>query len=166
MSLYIFDKDGTLVDKVQELPKIARTAVRPEEQVLLPGVFEKLAALRDAGHTIAIATNQGMVARGLISLEDANQLVENCAEKVGGVAAWRLSPYDPHAPKKLKGQANPYARDDVTRKPNPGMIIDLMNALGAPASDTIMVGDSKKDRQAAEAAGVLFIPAKKFFKIK
>lgn len=166
MSLYIFDKDGTLVSKIFEIPKVKRTPLTPEEQVLIPGVFEKLAELRQAGNTLAIATNQSMVAEGLISLDEANRLVENCAAKVGGVAGWRLSPYGPRAPKKLHGKLNPYARDDISRKPNPGMILDLMQTLGFSASDTIMIGDSNKDRKAAEAAGVTFIRAKKFFKKK
>ncbi len=138
----------------------------PEEQVLVEGVYEKLAELRAAGHALAMASNQSSVAKGFLTMEEAEGLMENCAEKVGGIDAWRFCPYSPKSPPKLNGEDNPFACDHAWRKPNPGMLIDLMNELGYPANDTYMIGDSKKDRQAAENAGVKFIPAKEFFQFK
>jgi D-glycero-D-manno-heptose 1,7-bisphosphate phosphatase len=163
MSLYIFDKDGTLLQHLRNKAGLKRTPVRPEEQVLRPMVFERLAALRAEGHKIALASNQGLVARGKISLEQAEKLLENCTAKVGGVNAWRLSPYSPHAKKELDGKPNPYARDDPTRKPRPGMVLELMKELGFAPGETWMIGDSKLDREAAKAAGVHFMRASRFF---
>ena len=163
MSLYIFDKDGTLLEHTRNQLGVKRTPLRPEEQVLRPAVFERLAALRADGHSIALASNQGIVARGLITEDQAAKLMENCAAKVGGVNAWRFSPYSPHAKKKLHGKPNPYARDDSTRKPRPGMILDLMKELGFGPADTWMIGDSRLDREAAKAAGVRFMRASRFF---
>lgn len=166
MSLYIFDKDGTLVQKKPLSEGLVRTPLKPEEQVLEEGVYEKLAGLRAAGHTLAMASNQSAVAKGLLTMEQAEELMANCAEKAGGIDAWLFCPYSPKSPQKLNGEDNPYACDHAWRKPNPGMLIDLMNKLGYPANDTFMIGDSKKDRQAAENAGVKFILAKEFFKFK
>ena len=163
MSLYIFDKDGTLLQHVRSQVGAKRSPLRPEEQVLRPVVFERLAALRADGHAIGLASNQGIVARGLISLEEAEKLMENCAAKVGGVNAYRFSPYSPHAKKVRDGKPNPYARDDPTRKPRPGMILELMNELGFAPADAWMIGDSKLDREAAHAAGVWFMRASRFF---
>jgi len=163
MSLYIFDKDGTVVATLRAVGVASRPPLRCEDQVLKPGVFEKLAALRAAGHRLALATNQEAVANGLLSLEQAETLVKNCAAKLGGVDAWRVCPFAPHAKRKLHGQPNPYARDDETRKPHAGMILDLMAVLGSTPADTIMVGNTHKDRAAAKAAGVRYIPASKFF---
>src|SRR5215216_442209 len=101
MSLYIFDKDKTLLRHVRSRFLFHRPPLKPEEQILRNGVFEKLAELRAAGHQIAIATNQSAVAHGLITLVEAEELAKNCAAKIGGVAAWRLSPYDPRAKKRL-----------------------------------------------------------------
>ncbi len=163
MGLFIFDKDGTLVNN-HNCAKIPHNPTRPEEQVLLPGVFEKLADLRSGGHRLAIATNQSMVAHGTITMEEAQELVENCAAKAGGMNAWRISGYSPRGKQRIKGAENPYARDDETRKPHPGMLFELMAELGFTPDETTMVGDSKKDRNAAHAAGVKFIWAKYFFK--
>jgi D-glycero-D-manno-heptose 1,7-bisphosphate phosphatase len=164
MSLYIFDKDGTLLHNVRRYLILQRTALKSEEQVLRPGVFEKLEELRAARHQIAIATNQSAVAMGFITLQQAEELVKNCAAKVGGVSAWRFSPYDPRAKKELNGKTNPYARDDETRKPHPGMILQLMQELSSSPTQTFVVGNRKMDKKAAEAAGVVYIDEKKFFR--
>lgn len=163
MTLYIFDKDGTLVRFERRFLRAPTPTLKVEDQVLLPGVFEKLAQLRAEGHHIAIASNQPMVAAGQISLAEAQQLMENCAAKVGGVSAFRFSPFSPHAQKVLHGRPNPYARDDESRKPRPGMILELMAELQHTPADTVMVGNAKTDRQTAKAAGVRFQTAKKFF---
>jgi D-glycero-D-manno-heptose 1,7-bisphosphate phosphatase len=164
VSLYIFDKDKTLLRHIRSRFFFRRSPLKPEEQILKKGVFEKLAELRAAGHQIAIATNQPVVAYGILSLEEAEELVKNCADKIGGVSAWRLSPYEPRAKVSLRGKPNPYARDDETRKPHPGMILQIMDELGASPKETFMVGDKKMDKKSAKAAGVRFIDEKKFFK--
>ncbi len=166
MSLYIFDKDGTLISYVQSRFIIHRPALKCEEQVLRQGVFEKLAELRAGGHKIAIATNQSAVAHGVISLKEAEELVENCIAKIGGASAWRLSPFDPKGKKELNDQPNPYAQDDGTRKPHPAMILQLMEELKSSPAETFMVGDRKADKECAEAADVTFLDAKEFFEFK
>jgi hypothetical protein len=55
------------------------------DQILKPGVFEKLAELREQGHTLAIASNQKAVAKGWMTLAEAEELMTICAKKVGGV---------------------------------------------------------------------------------
>ena len=165
MSLYIFDKDGTLVQRLRKYWLFKHSPLKMEEQILIPGVFEKLAELRAAGHQLAIATNQPAVARGLISLQEAEELVKNCAAKVGGVDAWRLSPFHPLALKTLHGKPNPYARDDDTHKPHPGMILDLMRELHSVPTDTFMIGDKRVDKKCAHAAGATFIAYDEFFNV-
>ncbi len=164
MSLYIFDKDGTLVKGAGLQDKRIRNPLNPAEQVLRPHVFETLAQLRSQGHTLAIASNMSMVANGLITPQQAEALMIDCVMKVGGVNAWRYCGFSPRAKKHLDGQPNPFARDDECRKPHTGMIEELMHTLGFSKEDTIMVGNAKSDEQAAQAAGVRFINAKEFFK--
>ncbi len=166
MSLFIFDKDGTLIKGAGLSDRQIRNPLKPEEQMLKMNVFEKIAELRSQGHVIAIASNMSAVAKGLLTMEQAEELVRNCAAKIGGVAAWRLCGYSPKARKAINGQPNPYARDDECRKPHPGMILSLMEELGFGPKDTYIVGNKKDDEQAAQAAGVFFIRAQSFFKKK
>ncbi len=164
MSLFIFDKDGTLVKGSGISDRKVRNPLKPEEQMLRMNVFEKIAELRRQGHVIAIATNQSSVARGLITIEQADELVRNCTDKIGGVDTYRFCPYDPKGKKTLNGKPNPYARDDENRKPHPGMVLSIMEELGFAPKDTYMIGDKKVDEEAARAAGTFFIYAKDFFK--
>ena len=154
--LYIFDKDGTLVGGAGNRP-----ANIPEEQKLLPNVVQKISALKMAGHKIAIASNQGGVAWGFISSDQAENLVLDAAHKIGGVDSYRFSPYDPKAQKKNPNSV--FAQDHESRKPRAGMIISLMDELGYSPSETVMVGDMESDELAAEKAGCSFAWAKDFF---
>jgi len=151
MSLYIFDKDGTIVGGLGDRP--ANTIA---EQKLLPGVAEKCAELRAQGHTLAIASNQGGVALGYLTKIDAEALVADVARMIGA-ASWTCCPHHP------KGTQKWFAKDCPRRKPAPGMLLDLMRRLGFHASKTIYVGDMDSDREAAKAAGVKFVWAKDFF---
>ena len=152
--LYIFDKDKTLVSGPDNRP-----ANTPDEQQPLPGVIETIAALRAAGHKIAIASNQGGVAWGFITVAQAQTLVKDAATKIGGVDFWRCSCYDERA--KAKNLDSPYARKSYRRKPRPGMLKELMRVAGT--TDAVMIGDSEDDRKAAESAGIAFEWADKFF---
>lgn len=49
------------------------------------------------------------------------------------------------------------------RKPNPGMLIQAMKVLDCTPDETLMVGDSEEDRQAAANAGCAFQYAWEFF---
>ena len=59
-------------------------------------------------------------------------------------------------------RSNPYTRDDPSRKPHPGMLLELMDELGHFAADTVMIGDESLDREAARAAQVRFVHADAF----
>lgn len=149
--LYVFDKDLTLVDGSEGRP--ANTIA---EQQLLPGVAEKCAQLSAKGHALAVASNQGGVAYGFLSEEEAGQLVEHAAQLIGA-SAWRVCPHHP------KGRVRGYNVACSCRKPAPGMILEIMQELGYERDETIYVGDMESDEQAARAAGVRFEWAKDFF---
>lgn len=46
---------------------------------------------------------------------------------------------------------------DTKEKPDPDLVLRALAAVGAGADEAIMLGDSKFDRMAAEAAGVRFV---------
>ena len=168
-----YDKDGTLVAGVPKADGKTRPANKPEEQILLPGVARKICQLRSQGHLIAIASNQGGCAWGVMTTNEAELLMKDCADKIGGVNAMIYSPYDPKAAGTPRADAR-YAIDHENRKPKPGMITHIMRVLeihnGDPMLPTwyekmpvVFVGDQESDRQAAAAAGVEFVWAQDFF---
>lgn len=154
MILYIFDKDNTLVKPVG--PNNNMPASKPSEQVLYDGVLEKCSELREQGNVLAIASNQGGVAFGLVNREDALAMMQDTADKIGA-SLFALCAVHP------KGEKLGMVRNSIYRKPGPGMIQYLMDALGFAPQDTVYVGDLDSDREVAEAANVKFEWADKFF---
>jgi D-glycero-D-manno-heptose 1,7-bisphosphate phosphatase len=171
MKLLICDKDGTLTE-----PMTGKTFPdSPTDQKLIPRVADILKLYRQTGWTIAIATNQGGVAAGYKSLNEAIDELKFCLSlcypcvSLGllcpdagnicwGVAAeggpretWR-SPNWQHwqIPYKLQ-----------YRKPGPGMLIaakELLNPFSNEGFEQVLfVGDQNTDQESAAAAGVNFM---------
>jgi D-glycero-D-manno-heptose 1,7-bisphosphate phosphatase len=150
--LIIFDKDGTLA----EGPEERRPPNTLAEQVVLPGVIEKCAVLRQRGVRLAIATNQGGVAFGYMSEGTAWDLLRTVAQRIDA-EAWILCPHHPH------GTIERYRGDCDCRKPRPGMLLDLMQYFDVPRGETLHVGDRDIDREAAARARCDFAWADAFF---
>lgn len=155
--LYIFDKDGTLVRSVvNEKTGKSHAPNSLETQDYFADVAAKCWSLRSAGHTLAVASNQGGVAFGIFPADEAELLVSSAAIFIGA-AGYRVCFYHP------KGKLAPYNADSYNRKPQPGMIESLMHEFGFHPQDTTVVGDWEDDRKAAEAAGCAFEWAHTFF---
>lgn len=93
---------------------------------LFPGVREVIAALHAGGYWLAVAT--GKSRRGL-----------DLALGQSGLAHYF------HASR---------CSDETFSKPHPQMLIEIMERLGVPPAQTVMVGDSLHDLQMANNAGV------------
>lgn len=136
--LYIFDKDHTIVEN-----KNGDTFInRVEDQVLMPGVAEKCTELRAAEYILAVASNQGSIPFDIMTYAQAQEIVAHAA----GLIEASLFIFCPHHP---KGK-NKYAIECFCRKPQPGMLIDLMEM--AEVRGCTFIGDREEDRGAAEAA--------------
>lgn len=155
--LVIFDKDGTLCKSVVSATGKSGPPNRIEDQDYFDDVKPKCEALIAEGCVLAVASNQGGVAFGIFSADEAELLVASAAMYIRA-SAYRVCFFHP------KGKVKPYVGDSWNRKPNPGMIESLMTDLGFKPSETVMVGDWDSDRQAAAAAGVEYIPENVFFK--
>lgn len=159
MTLYIFDKDGTLCRGVPSSGSRGSKTHAPnrlEDQVYFDDILPVIAELKRGGHKIAIASNQGGVAFGIFSEEVARSLVEAAAHHIGA-DTFRVCCYHP------KGNTPPYNADHPDRKPNTGMLISIMNELEYSPAQTIMVGDWATDEEAAQDAGCEFVWADEFF---
>ncbi len=155
--LIIFDKDGCLCKSVTD-SKSGKTHApnRLEDQEYFEDVALMCAELIAAGNTLAVASNQGGVAFGIFAADEAELLVSSAAEYIGA-KAYRVCFYHP------KGHVAPWNTEHRNRKPNPGMIQELMAQFHVSPSNTIVVGDWKSDKEAAEAAGCGFVWAHEFF---
>jgi D-glycero-D-manno-heptose 1,7-bisphosphate phosphatase len=151
--LYVFDADGTLRrTTVPGLP----CPNAPGEWELVPGVRERLARIRwgEDGARFGVATNQGGVGLGYLSLARARSLLEEMVWEAFGVRPPRgsieICAHAPHAA-------------CACRKPEPLMLKRLMRRFGVTAQQTLYVGDMESDYEAARRAGARFLWAHQFF---
>jgi D-glycero-D-manno-heptose 1,7-bisphosphate phosphatase len=145
MSLIILDRDGVINEDSPEYIK------RPEEWFPILGSLEAMARLTQAGHTIAIATNQSGIGRGYYDLA-----------ALAAIHAKMLSALKSHG-----GQVDcvcfcPHRPEDECqcRKPKPGLFQQIGQLLQADLHQAIAVGDSVRDLQAAHAVGCTLIGVK------
>lgn len=166
--LHIFDLDGTLTETW--------------EATILSGVVDRVCALK--GH-LAVATNQAGVGWHVVegepyprASEVGRRLVE-VAEAVPRLkdALWLLAIGDERVslPKeRWQGLAEAVVRaasplqvrlssDLSWRKPRPGMLLTACETFDVRRDEAIFVGDHQTDAEAAEAAGVDFAEADRYF---
>ncbi|HEX8338163.1 MAG TPA: HAD-IIIA family hydrolase [Pyrinomonadaceae bacterium] len=152
VKLYIFDADGTLRrTTVEGLP----CPNRPGEWELIPGVRERLAEIDWGRARFGVASNQGGVGLGYLSLAAARRLLGDMVVEAFGVTkpppgSVELCPHAPHA-------------GCPCRKPGPEMLLRLMRRFDVKPEETLFVGDMDKDEGAARAAGTRFAWAHEFF---
>lgn len=114
------------------------------EWVAIPGALAGIARLTEAGYLLGICSNQSGVGRGLItqsSLAHIEQKMMRAVQEAGGSIHSIL--YCEHRPSEAC----------ACRKPKPGMLLSAMAELRAKPEDTLFIGDSLSDIQAAKAAG-------------
>ncbi|NBD34391.1 MAG: HAD-IIIA family hydrolase [Chloroflexi bacterium] len=163
--LFIFDLDGTLIERVQEPDGGTRPANTPDEVKLLPGVKKKIAELREQRHIVAIATNQGGVAWGFTTEENVWSVLNEVDKQCGRQFCSRKACfYDPSARHGLLDTRPEYASHTIFRKPWPGMLFQIMMELDFDQDDVFYIGDQPSDLETANRAGVKFRNAEFFFK--
>lgn len=182
MKLCILDKDGTIVS-----PASGQTFVQsPEDQILLPGVAERIAAMRADDWLFVICSNQGGVYAGYKSMQDT---IAEMRFACGLIGCWEsyFCPCDPKTDGDYcievsqRGDQNYWFSrewngtklvDDLVwdmsydmahsigfRKPSPGMLRIAIEKRARKPKDILMIGDRPEDKAAAEAAGTRFLDA-------
>ncbi|NOX75408.1 MAG: D-glycero-beta-D-manno-heptose 1,7-bisphosphate 7-phosphatase [Gammaproteobacteria bacterium] len=138
MRLVILDRDGVINEDSDDFIK------SPDEFVPLPGSLNAIARLKQAGFTVAVATNQSGLARGLF---DQNTL-EAMHRKLQDLLAERSAHIDgifhcPHGPDQ----------GCDCRKPKPGLLKQISARFSLPLAGVPVIGDSLRDLEAARAVG-------------
>ena len=138
MKLVILDRDGTINHDSDEYIK------SPAEWTPIPGSLEAIARLHQADYRVVVATNQSGIGRGLFDTETLSAIHDKLQRALGQVGG-RIDAFFfcPHKPDE-------HCR---CRKPQPGMLLEVARRFNVPIEDAYMVGDSRKDLEAAAAAG-------------
>lgn len=155
--LYIFDADGTLREchnPKQPCPN------KPDEWRFRPNVFKVILPLFDVTARPAkmgIASNQAGVAYGYLSLGMAFSLLWDLYS--------HFVPARKHAEIHGLIQLCPHAIEAGCRcrKPEPQMLLAIMDHANVPPSKTLYVGDMDSDAKTAKNAGCDFMWEHDFF---
>ncbi|MDZ7925450.1 MAG: D-glycero-beta-D-manno-heptose 1,7-bisphosphate 7-phosphatase [Marinagarivorans sp.] len=139
------DRDGVVNINYDYVYKI-------DEFDFIPEVFEVCHAAINNGYQIFIVTNQSGIGRGFYSEEDFGMLTQwMIAEFLARGIKIQKVYFCPHHPTQAQGV---YLKNCDCRKPKAGMLLAAMNEFAIDPAQSLMLGDSQTDMQAAAAAGV------------
>ena len=140
-----FDRDGVLNRDIGYLHQ-------PDEVEWLEGAQAAVRLCNDAGYFVFVVTNQAGVARGYYGEKDVLSLHAwmngELARQGAHVDAFEYCPHHPD------GAEGPYRRCCRRRKPEPGMLLDLLAHWPVDKEASFLVGNMQSDLDAAAGAGV------------
>ena len=139
------DRDGVINKEVNYLH-------RAEDFTFTHNCISAIRMLREAGYKILVVTNQAGIGRGYYTEADLNILMGWLKSELTKNGA-DIDDYAfcPHHPTEALGK---YKKHCKCRKPEPGMLISLIQKHNIDVINSIMVGDKLSDLEAAQAAGI------------
>lgn len=143
------DRDGTINKYVGFLRNI-------DDFELIEGVAEAIKLINQSGYLAIVVTNQPVIARGEVTWEELNEVHKKMATLLGKEGAYVDGIYIcPHHPDKgFEGERPEYKIDCNCRKPKPGLLLQAAKDFNIDFSESYMIGDSHRDVEAGENAGV------------
>ncbi|WP_419177040.1 HAD-IIIA family hydrolase [Desulfosediminicola sp.] len=124
----------------------------PDEVIWIDGAKAFVKDLNDKGYFVFVVTNQAGVGHGMYEEEQIMALHRWMTEELKLVGAHidKFS-YCPHHP---EARVKEYRLECRRRKPNPGMIEDLLSAYPVDRERSFLIGDKETDLHAAAAASI------------
>ncbi len=132
----LLDRDGVLnVDRSDSVKSV-------EELTVLPGAADATAALRAAGYLLLVLTNQSVVGRGLLGLDELHIINSELDRRLGDTLhGFYVCPHTPEA-------------GCACRKPGTLLFVQARVAWPFDPGQTWFVADADRDIEAARRAGV------------
>ena len=142
------DRDGTINKYVGFLRNI-------DDFELLPDVGEAIKQINESGYLAIVVTNQPVIARGEVTIEQLQE-IHNKMETLLGQAGAYLDAiyYCPHHPDKgFEGEIAELKFECKCRKPKAGMLFKAAKEYHIDLSQSWMIGDGGNDILAGKNAG-------------
>ncbi len=125
---------------------------RLEDFNFIEGIFDVVRAAATQRFQLVVITNQAGIARGFYSEQQFHELTQwMCDQFLLQGAPIAKVYYSPFHPTEGIGK---YKKDDLSRKPHPGMILQAKHELNLDLERSILIGDKVSDIQAGISAGV------------
>jgi len=139
------DRDGVLNEELGYVGTVDRFH-------WIEGAREAVKLANDRGWYVFIVTNQSGLGRGLYSLDDFRALHAHMDTELRRVGAHiddlRFCPHHPDS------GVGAFRKACAWRKPEPGMLLDLMRIWPVDRAASVLIGDKASDLEAAARAGV------------
>lgn len=142
------DRDGTINKYVGFLRNI-------DDFELEDDVVDAIKLINNSGYLAIVVTNQPVIARGEVSLEELHEIHNKMETLLGLEGAYLDAIYFcPHHPHKgYEGERPEYKIDCQCRKPKPGMLMNAAKDFNIDLSASWMVGDGETDVQCGKNGG-------------
>ncbi len=142
------DRDGTINKYVGFLRDI-------NQFELIDGVTEAIKKINHSDYLCIVITNQPVIARGEVTLEELDEIHNKMQTLLGNDGAYiDALYYCPHHPDKgFAGERIEYKINCDCRKPKPGLILQAAKEYNIDLSESWMIGDGKNDVQCGINAG-------------
>ena len=151
-SIVFFDRDGTLNISNGHISSISQMS-------LTPWAVELVLKVMSTFDYFGVVTNQPVIARGEVSNEVLEIINKHLEKKILGSKKkfdfWAVCPHHPDS--GFLGEIAELKTFCSCRKPQPGLLINLLNSFHVRSNKALMIGDSISDLVAAERAGIRWI---------
>lgn len=144
------DRDGTINKYVGFLRNI-------DDFELIDGAADAIKKINDSGYLAIVITNQPVIARGEVSLEELDEIHRKMETLLGQKGAYLDGIYYcPHHPDKgFEGERIEYKIDCDCRKPKPGLIFKAAKDFNIDLASSYMIGDGENDVLCGKNAGCM-----------
>ena len=153
MKVAFIDRDGTLIvgpKLLQEEPPLYDEIIRIDQLQILPGVYEGLNELSDAGYTLVMVTNQKGLGSETFPLKGFEHVQRDLLRRLEkrNIRFERIF-ICPHLP----------SEECSCRKPNTGLVDVFIQEQEIDLDASLMIGDEKTDEEFSRRIGANFIKA-------
>lgn len=136
-----FDRDGVI-----NCDEGHYYVYQPAQFKLNANIVANIATLYKAGYLIIIISNQGGIGKSIYTISDSDMLHQILKEKVKAAQAQIAEVYFcPH---------HPDSGNCICRKPNSLLIEKAIARFNINIAQSVLIGDSKRDIEAAQAVGL------------
>ena len=132
------DRDGVINEEKKDYVKNLK------EFKIIDGSLQAIKLLKNNNFRVIIITNQSAINRGLLSVEKLNEIHDFLKNKLLDLDITLDGIYFcPHTPNE----------NCMCRKPKPGLLQQAISELDINVKDSLMIGDSQTDIDAANSIG-------------
>ena len=144
-----FDRDG-----IVNLKLYNDYVKNIDEFIFLDDFFDTFKIVKSMGFLAFLVTNQQGIGKGLFTESDLKEIHTYLQNQLAERTGFKFD--------EISFAPNLAIENDFRRKPNPGMILELMQKYNISPSKAIMIGDSYSDILAAKNAGIRSIQISKY----